>query len=69
MLFVSQVYETGLLSNTLLAEIYSAVPETQVTSDKVHLEEFEFSSDQHVAFDHSAVGSGESSSNHYNLRF
>ncbi|XP_038057381.1 coiled-coil and C2 domain-containing protein 2A-like isoform X2 [Patiria miniata] len=57
---ILQVYETGVLSNTLLAEIYSAVPETQVTADKIHLEEFEFSSDQHIAYDHSAVGSGVS---------
>ena len=50
----------GTLTNTLLAEIFAVVPDTQVTQDKVQLESLEFGSDQRVAYEHSAVGSGKS---------
>ncbi|XP_078612714.1 coiled-coil and C2 domain-containing protein 2A-like isoform X1 [Branchiostoma floridae x Branchiostoma japonicum] len=53
-----QVYEKGTLSNTLLAEVYAGIPEAAITSGNVELEDLEFSSDQRVAYDHEAVGSG-----------
>ncbi|XP_072045143.1 coiled-coil and C2 domain-containing protein 2A-like isoform X2 [Amphiura filiformis] len=53
-----QVFETGTLINTLLAEIFAVVPDTQVTQDKVQLESLDFGSDQRVTYEHSAVGSG-----------
>ncbi|XP_041483934.1 coiled-coil and C2 domain-containing protein 2A-like isoform X2 [Lytechinus variegatus] len=53
-----QLFETGILSNNHLANVFLNAPNTQMTSDKVHVDQFEFSSDQKVDFDHSAVGSG-----------
>ncbi|XP_030838722.1 coiled-coil and C2 domain-containing protein 2A isoform X2 [Strongylocentrotus purpuratus] len=55
---VIQLFETGVLSSNHLANVYLNAPSTQMTSDKVHVDQFEFSSDQKVEFDHSAVGSG-----------
>eukprot|EP00057_Strongylocentrotus_purpuratus_P020191 XP_011674665.1 PREDICTED: coiled-coil and C2 domain-containing protein 2A [Strongylocentrotus purpuratus] len=54
----SWLFETGVLSSNHLANVYLNAPSTQMTSDKVHVDQFEFSSDQKVEFDHSAVGSG-----------
>ena len=59
LIFLLQLFETSVLSNNLLANIYLNAPNTQMTSDKVQIDQFEFSSDQKVTFDHSAVGSGE----------
>ena len=53
------MFESGTLINTLLAEIFAVVPDTQVTQDKVQLETLDFGSDQRVTYEHSAVGSGE----------
>ncbi|XP_013408980.1 coiled-coil and C2 domain-containing protein 2A-like isoform X3 [Lingula anatina] len=53
-----QVFESVGLSNSMLAEIYAAVPEATVTADTVQLEEMEFSSDITVTHVHEGVGSG-----------
>ena len=55
----TQIYETTGLSTTLLSEVYSAIPESNITADNVHLEELEFSSDQRVSHSHEGVGSSE----------
>ncbi|XP_023931754.1 coiled-coil and C2 domain-containing protein 2A-like, partial [Lingula anatina] len=52
------VFESVGLSNSMLAEIYAAVPEATVTADTVQLEEMEFSSDITVTHVHEGVGSG-----------
>ncbi|XP_071499381.1 coiled-coil and C2 domain-containing protein 2A-like [Diadema antillarum] len=53
-----QLFEAGVLNNTHMANIYLNAPDTQMTTDKVSVEQYEFSSDLKVTFDHSAVGSG-----------
>ncbi|KAM9761680.1 coiled-coil and C2 domain-containing protein 2A isoform 3-T3 [Menidia menidia] len=52
-----QVFEEVGLSCTLLAQVFVPVPEPSVVSGSVPLEEFEFSSNQRVMFDHEGVGS------------
>ncbi|XP_033097939.1 coiled-coil and C2 domain-containing protein 2A-like isoform X1 [Anneissia japonica] len=52
-----QVFESGMINN-MLAEVFLAIPATRITTDVVDLEEFDFSSDQKIAYTHSAVGSG-----------
>ncbi|XP_077980820.1 coiled-coil and C2 domain-containing protein 2A-like [Glandiceps talaboti] len=53
-----EVYESGTFQSSLLAEVYAAIPEAQMTSSNVQIEELDFSSDQKVTFHHEGVGSG-----------
>ncbi|XP_070555815.1 coiled-coil and C2 domain-containing protein 2A-like isoform X3 [Ptychodera flava] len=53
-----EVYENGSFSDTMLAEVYAAIPEPQVTTSNVQIEELDFSSDQKVSYGHEGVGSG-----------
>ncbi|KAM7410419.1 hypothetical protein PAMA_001723 [Pampus argenteus] len=52
-----QVFEEIGSSCSLLAQVYVPVPEPSVLTGNVPLEEFEFSSNQRVMFDHEGVGS------------
>ncbi|XP_042339465.1 coiled-coil and C2 domain-containing protein 2A isoform X2 [Plectropomus leopardus] len=52
-----QVFEEIGSSCSLLAQVFVPVPEPSVLTGKVPLEEFEFSSNQRVMFDHEGVGS------------
>ncbi|XP_053178319.1 coiled-coil and C2 domain-containing protein 2A [Scomber japonicus] len=52
-----QVFEEIGSSCSLLAQVYIPVPEPTVLTGNVPLEEFEFSSNQRVMFDHEGVGS------------
>ncbi|XP_071343109.1 coiled-coil and C2 domain-containing protein 2A isoform X2 [Trachinotus anak] len=52
-----QVFEEIGSSCSLLAEVFVPVPEPSVLTGSVPLEEFEFSSNQRVMFDHEGVGS------------
>ncbi|XP_042272051.1 coiled-coil and C2 domain-containing protein 2A isoform X2 [Thunnus maccoyii] len=52
-----QVFEEIGSSCSLLAQVYVPVPEPTVLTGSVPLEEFEFSSNQRVMFDHEGVGS------------
>ncbi|XP_072246111.1 coiled-coil and C2 domain-containing protein 2A [Leuresthes tenuis] len=52
-----QVFEEIGLSCPLLTQVFVPVPEPSVVTGDVPLEEFEFSSNQRVMFDHEAVGS------------
>ncbi|XP_032380927.1 coiled-coil and C2 domain-containing protein 2A isoform X1 [Etheostoma spectabile] len=52
-----QVFEEIGSSCYLLAQVFVPVPEPSVVADRVSLEEFEFSSNQRVMFDHEGVGS------------
>lgn len=54
-----QVFEEIGSSCSLLAQVFVPVPEPSVVTGNVPLEEFEFSSNQRVMFDHEGVGSGE----------
>lgn len=54
-----QVFEESSLSSSLLARVFLPVPEPSVVTGNVPLEEFEFSSNQRVMFDHEGVGSGK----------
>lgn len=58
-LFVGQVFEEIGSSCSLLAEVFVPVPEPSVLTGNSALEEFEFSSNQRVMFDHEGVGSGK----------
>ena len=53
-----QIYEKSGLSDTLLAEIFTSIPEANVTTDTVQLDDTDFSSDQRVSHGHEGVGSG-----------
>lgn len=53
-----QVFEEIGSSCSLLAQVFLPVPEPSVVTGSVPLEEFEFSSNQRVMFDHEGVGSG-----------
>ncbi|XP_077862043.1 coiled-coil and C2 domain-containing protein 2A-like [Saccoglossus kowalevskii] len=53
-----EVVESSGFSSTVLAQVFIAIPDAQVTSKNVQIEELEFSSDQKVAFNHQGVGSG-----------
>ena len=55
-----EVYENTGLSSMLLSDAYAIIPDASVVADNVQLEEMEFSSDQKVAHNHEAVGSGTS---------
>ncbi|XP_071395156.1 coiled-coil and C2 domain-containing protein 2A [Centroberyx affinis] len=52
-----QVFEEIGSSCSLLAEVFVPVPEPSVVTGSVPAEEFEFSSNQRVMFDHEGVGS------------
>ncbi|XP_076014347.1 coiled-coil and C2 domain-containing protein 2A isoform X2 [Genypterus blacodes] len=52
-----QVFEETGSSCSLLAEVFVPVPEPSVVTGGAALEEFEFSSNQRVMFDHEGVGS------------
>ncbi|XP_070764717.1 coiled-coil and C2 domain-containing protein 2A [Enoplosus armatus] len=52
-----QVFEEIGSSCSLLAQVFVPVPEPSVVTGSVPLEEFEFSSNQRVMFDHEGVGS------------
>ncbi|XP_029939889.1 coiled-coil and C2 domain-containing protein 2A isoform X2 [Salarias fasciatus] len=52
-----QVFEEVGSSLSLLAQVFVPVPESSVLTGNVPLEEFEFSSNQRVMFDHEGVGS------------
>ncbi|KAK2907561.1 coiled-coil and C2 domain-containing protein 2A isoform X2 [Channa argus] len=52
-----QVFEKTGSSYSLLAQVFVPVPEPSVLTGSVTLEEFEFSSNQRVMFDHEGVGS------------
>ncbi|XP_035763493.1 coiled-coil and C2 domain-containing protein 2A isoform X1 [Neolamprologus brichardi] len=52
-----QVFEEIGSSCSLLAQVFLPVPEPSVVTGSVPLEEFEFSSNQRVMFDHEGVGS------------
>ncbi|XP_041790997.1 coiled-coil and C2 domain-containing protein 2A isoform X1 [Chelmon rostratus] len=52
-----QVFEEIGSSCSLLAQVFVPVPEPSVVTGNVPLEEFEFSSNQRVMFDHEGVGS------------
>ncbi|XP_041861355.1 coiled-coil and C2 domain-containing protein 2A [Melanotaenia boesemani] len=52
-----QVFEEIGLSCSLLAQVFVPVPEPSVVTGNVPIEEFEFSSNQRVMFDHEGVGS------------
>lgn len=54
-----QVFEEIGSSCSLLAQVYIPVPEPSVLTGNGTLEEFEFSSNQRVMFDHDGVGSGK----------
>lgn len=53
-----QVFEEIGSSCSLLAQVFLPVPEPSVVTGSIPLEEFEFSSNQRVMFDHEGVGSG-----------
>ncbi|CAJ1059940.1 coiled-coil and C2 domain-containing protein 2A isoform X4 [Xyrichtys novacula] len=52
-----QVFEATGFSSSLLAQVFIPVPEPTVLTGSVPVEEFEFSSNQRVMFDHEGVGS------------
>uniref|UniRef100_H2LIP8 C2 domain-containing protein n=1 Tax=Oryzias latipes TaxID=8090 RepID=H2LIP8_ORYLA len=52
-----EVFEDTGSSCSLLAQVYVPVPEPSVVTSGTPLEDFEFSSDQRVMFDHEGVGS------------
>ncbi|XP_028300852.1 coiled-coil and C2 domain-containing protein 2A isoform X2 [Gouania willdenowi] len=52
-----QVFEQIGLSSSLLAQVFVPVPQPTVVTGNAPLEEFEFSSNQRVMFDHEGVGS------------
>ncbi|XP_058494610.1 coiled-coil and C2 domain-containing protein 2A [Solea solea] len=52
-----QVFEDTGSSCPLLAQVFVPVPEPSVLTGRVPVEEFEFSSNQRVMFDHEGVGS------------
>ncbi|XP_023810274.1 coiled-coil and C2 domain-containing protein 2A isoform X2 [Oryzias latipes] len=52
-----QVFEDTGSSCSLLAQVFVPVPEPSVVTGSASLEDFEFSSDQRVMFDHEGVGS------------
>ena len=54
-----QVFEELGSSCSLLTQVFVPVPEPSVSTGSVPLEEFEFSSNQRVMFDHEGVGSGK----------
>ena len=47
------------MNSTLMAVVYAAIPEPNVTTENVSLEEIEFSSDVIKAHPHAGVGSGK----------
>lgn len=54
-----QLFESSGIGQTLLAEIYLAIPEANITTETVKLEEVEFSGDQKIQHSHEGVGSGK----------
>lgn len=54
-----QVFEEIGSSCSLLAQVFVPVPEPSVLTGSGLVEEFEFSSNQRVMFDHEGVGSGK----------
>uniref|UniRef100_A0A3B3TX68 Coiled-coil and C2 domain containing 2A n=1 Tax=Poecilia latipinna TaxID=48699 RepID=A0A3B3TX68_9TELE len=53
-----QVFEEIGSSYSLLAQVFVPVPDPSVVTGRAPIEEIEFSSNQHVMFDHEGVGSG-----------
>lgn len=53
-----QVHESVGLSSTLLAVLYAPIPDANLTTSNVQLENMEFSSDIIKQHGHIAVGSG-----------
>lgn len=58
-MYVQVFEEIGSLCS-LLAQVFVPVPEPSVLTGSSPLEEFEFSCNQRVMFDHEGVGSGKS---------
>lgn len=54
-----KLFEETSMSCTLLARVFLPVPEPSTLTGHAPLEEFEFSSNQRVMFDHEGVGSGK----------
>ena len=55
-----QVYEAGLLSSTLLSEVFVPLPEPQQTCQAPPTSEsYQFTSSKVASFTHAAVGSGQ----------
>ena len=56
-----QVYEAGLLTSSLLSEVFVPLPDPQQTSQAPPTpESYQFTSNKVTSFTHTAVGSGES---------
>ena len=56
----SQVYEVGLLSSSLMAEVYVPIPDSQLTSaTPTMVKGFQFSCNKTASYTHTAVGSGQ----------
>ena len=54
-----QVYESGLLSSSLLAEVYAPIPDPQLTSaTPTVVAGYQFSCSKTAGYTHTAVGSG-----------
>lgn len=53
-----EVYEMAGISSTLMAKLYTPIPDPSVTSDTVLLDEYSFSTDYRVTHSHEGVGSG-----------
>lgn len=53
-----EIVETSGLSSTILSEVFTAVPEANVTADNMQLDEVEFSSYERISHSHEGVGSG-----------
>lgn len=54
-----QVFETKLLTSSLMAEVFIPIPEFERnTKSSIGTDQYQFTSDKAATFSHSAVGSG-----------
>ncbi|KAL5457110.1 hypothetical protein EMCRGX_G034349 [Ephydatia muelleri] len=54
-----KVFEAGLLTSHLLADVFVPIPDTQVTASTARCEDYQFSSNRTTLGSHTAVGSGQ----------
>lgn len=55
----AQIFETKLLSSTIIAEVYLPIPDVQQTTrSSSGTDQYFFSSEKKIIYSHAAVGSG-----------
>ena len=54
-----QIFETKLLTSSLVAEVFVPIPEFErTTKSSIGIDQYQFTSNKAVTFSHTAVGSG-----------